>query len=1109
MAGKVSLSLVLGGIVASSLGAAFRTAEGGIDKLKKKGDKAKVLQSTIGETMKLQSEWKRAHETGAAGADKLLRKLNGNLDALRKQGIEVGRLGREYQRLGREAQAADLKVRGREQIGQGVQGIKQTAGRALALSASLAVPTKISGDYQAQVRQMALWAHIAGEGDEKALADQIAKVAADVGMGQQALATAVAGLIEKGIDWQESVDYAPLIADLVDGQGMEAQTIATLFSAFKEAGVKKEDMGAMLGQVAAAGDIGAFGPKDMAKYMPSLLGTIKTLGMEGPEAVRFLGASLQSQYKQTQDSAAAATNMNNLLTAVISSTSQERFAKEGIDLAGSIARATKTGTAANPVEAFIKLTDVLLKKQNPTKFKEVQALKRRVQESADGSAEEAQAMASLLESAGLAGIVSDQSASAGLLAQIKYGAAIKEDMATIKDTDGKAKIQSDAEKARDTSNSKWSTAKAGGEALMTSIGDAIRPLTDGVADGLGKLSYALADLNKTAPAVVLGIVGVGAVLVKLAAVASTVKLARGAWSVAKGGILGRLAGKGGAEQLPEVGEASAARKGGLLGQIFTAGRQDPAAPGPAMPAANDPQRVFVVNAEAFGGPGQGGPAGRSKRGRKVGRVARRRVVPTASARVPRTASVTKPVPAPVPKPAAPVAPLRPGPGMASFAGEPGRLGSMVRNMRGVTRLAGNVPGGRLVDAIPGVLDTALNAQTRDEKAEGYGGVAGSMAGAWAGGAAGAAIGSFVPIIGTAIGGAIGMALGGLGGDSLGRWLGKSWFGEDRADTKRERAADEALVTSTPSPAPAVLPASATQPSAAALPTPVLQVSPAVAVPAPVLQVPPAVAVPAPVLQVPPPVAVPGPVLQVPPPVAVPGPVLQTPPRSAAPTLGVHAQPQASVPDMPPAPVMPAPVVKVQPAMAMPPAPSVLVAPAVPSLAVPAPVVTPLQTRSPVVQVASPAVPAAAPTKPATVLGRARQGIGRAMRSPRRESVPTPPAVAKAAAPVAASPVAAQPVPDRAEAMGDVVRALVDASTSQVPPAPPVVKVPPPPKAEAPKVDNTYTFHLSMPVTIAGDVKDPYQLVRDMENPLRAFFERVQREFAGRQSSTQLFDLPHV
>ena len=110
---------------------------------------------------------------------------------------------------------------------------------------------------------------------------------------------------------------------------------------------------------------------------------------------------------------------------------------------------------------------------------------------------------------------------------------------------------------------------------------------------------------------------------------------------------------------------------------------------------------------------------------------------------------------------------------------------MVRGVRGVTRYIGKLPGGKFADAIPGVLDTAVNAETRDEKAEGYGGAAGGMAGAWAGASVGAAIGSVVPVIGTAIGGAIGMAIGGIGGEALGGWLSKKLFGEDKPEAVAE------------------------------------------------------------------------------------------------------------------------------------------------------------------------------------------------------------------------------------------------------------------------------------------------------------------------------------
>lgn len=538
MANNLALGVVIGGAISSTVGAAFKDVEGRIKKLSDQGTKARVLQSTIGDTIRLRDEWKKAHDTGSASADGLLKKLESNLRTLKDQGVEVSKLRNEYQKLGQVARGAELKALGHTQLKQGKDGLKSSLGQATALSAAVAIPTKISGDYQAQVRQMSLWAHTAGTEDEGKMAEMVSTIADDKGMSRQLLAKAVGGLIEKGVDWQEASEYAGQIADLIDGQGMEAETIATLINSFKEAGVKKEDMAGMLGQVAAAGDIGAFGPKDMARYLPAMLGNIKRLGMEGPEAVRFLGASLQSQYSQTQDSAAAATNMNNLLSAVISSTSQERFAKEGYDLAGSIIAATKSGKAANPVDAFIMLSQEMIKRQDPAKAKKIEALKAKIKAAADGSAEEQQAMVALTEAAGLANIVSDQSASAGLLAQIKYGDKIKADMVTIKDTDGKTKIEADAAKARETSNRKWSTATAGMEASMISLGDGLRPLTDKVADGLGKVGYALADLANKYQPVTAVIAGVAAGAVTLGAAMSALRIGKGLLNIGRGSLMG-------------------------------------------------------------------------------------------------------------------------------------------------------------------------------------------------------------------------------------------------------------------------------------------------------------------------------------------------------------------------------------------------------------------------------------------------------------------------------------------------------------------------------------------------------------------------------------------
>ncbi|SFB57048.1 Phage-related minor tail protein [Pseudomonas simiae] len=708
MANNLALGLVIGGAVSSTVGAAFKDVEGRIKKLGETGTKARVLQSTIGDTIRLRDEWKKAHDTGAASADGLLRKLEGNLKTLKEQGIEVGKLRKEYQALGQVARGAELKALGHTQIQQGKEGMKNSLGKAAALTASLAIPTKVSGDYQAQIRQMSLWAHTAGTDDEAELAASISKVAAEKGMSQQLLAKSVGALIEKGVDWDVATAYAGQIADLIDGQGMEPETIATLINSFKEAGVKQGDMAAMLGQVAAAGDIGAFGPKEMARYLPSMLGNIKRLGMEGPEAVRFLGASLQSQFSQTQDAAAAATNMDNLLNAVISSTSQERFAKEGYDLAGSILAATKSGKAANPVDAFIMLSEQLIRKQDPAKAKKIEVLKAKIKASADGSAEEEQAMIALTEAAGLANIVSDQSASAGLLAQIKYGDKIKADMSTIKDTDGKAKIEADAAKARETSNRKWASATAGIESSMTRIGDAVRPLTDIAADGLAKVAYWLGELAGKFPTVISGATVLAAGVISLGAAINAIKIGKGLLNVGRGSLMGN---------------------------------------------PNVIQRVFVTNPSS----GTGGvDVGDGKRRRGKGKRGR---------------GGRGPIPGPVP--ATPV-----GAVASRFAPN-----AMMGKGLGFAKVGAPMA---LIEAGLIAADTYQNAETRDEKADGYGNAAGTLAGTLAGAAAGAAIGSVVPVIGTVVGGLIGGFLGSWGGGELGSAVGKAAFGGP--DTPIERLA---------------------------------------------------------------------------------------------------------------------------------------------------------------------------------------------------------------------------------------------------------------------------------------------------------------------------------
>ena len=142
MANKLALGLVIGGAVSSTVGTAFKDVQGRIKQLEAQGTKARVLQRTIGDTIRLREEWKKANDSGAAGASTLLRKLESNLSTLKKQGVEVRNLAKAYQSMEQVARKADLKATGYSQVKDGKEGLTGTLGKAAAATALIAIPPR-------------------------------------------------------------------------------------------------------------------------------------------------------------------------------------------------------------------------------------------------------------------------------------------------------------------------------------------------------------------------------------------------------------------------------------------------------------------------------------------------------------------------------------------------------------------------------------------------------------------------------------------------------------------------------------------------------------------------------------------------------------------------------------------------------------------------------------------------------------------------------------------------------------------------------------------------------------------------------------------------------
>ncbi|WP_247847731.1 phage tail tape measure protein [Pseudomonas sp. A2] len=1025
MMAKMKIALEIGGSVASSVGAAFKDIQGRIQKLEQTSNKAKVLKGTIGDTMKLQAEWKRAHDTGAAGADKLLRKLHGNLESLRKQGVEVGRLSREYQRLAREAKGADLQLKGHQQINAGKSGLRSNAAAAAVGVGLAAVPTKISADYQAIIRDIAIKADAVNKPEEVQLSRTVIQTAKDTGMGRNDVADLINQLVGAGMELEKAMAYAPTAAKFAVGQGASGVDTASMIMALQQ-NAKISDPKVMeqaLEAIAYQGQAGSFEASDMAKWFPQLLAGMEKNGITGMDSVSSLGAMLQVQMKTAGSSDEAANNFKNWMEKIGSSDVVKAYKDAGIDYQASLNTGLQKGM--NVIESSMALAMKYVEATDPAKAKKMKEAQANIDKEVDP--EKAKAALEALEKTLRTGdLFADMQVKAALTAYAQNRGLYADLKADSQKATGI--LDKNLAERRETSSQQWAETAQAVDDAMRSIGDAIRPATDMAAKGLTAVAQGITTLSDKFPAVIMGLAGLAAGISGLLAVRSGARVARGAFNVARGRAWsarrgGKLDEAPAEAALPKTGNRVLDAGVGVLGKVFGA----PASNDPAPGVGSEPQRVFVVNADAIGrfrgsvansGPAEAGSRrARRRRRRRAGTMADVRRAPGASVPAAKAPAVHLP--------AAGASALA---GATEAAGEANKLGRMVRSVRGITRAAGKLPGGKLIDAVPGALDVALNAETQDEKAEGYGGVAGGMAGAMAGAAAGAAIGSVVPILGTAVGGAIGAALGGLGGESVGGWLGKKWFGEEKPESEQVASAEPAApVVKESAPVPAL-------PVAGVMPAPVVKdLAPAAVIT-----------------------------------------------RPAAPSKPVDQMTDAEV----------------EQAYAKLPkfaqrdlfdgvggfggTGAGLGEDFAPTLTLDAKPAKPRPEPPPVDQM---------------------QALGMAVRE--LQKVPQlPPSIA---------PVVSQVVKGGGEpgAMGDVVRSLV---ASVQPPAvalPAAAKAVEKAKAEPAKVDQSFTFAPTMPITVHGDVKDPNQIVREAEQALRVMFEGFQREVAARQASVSLFDAADV
>lgn len=684
MANKLALGLVIGGAVSSTVGAAFKDVSNKVKKLEEQGSKARVLQKTIGETMRLRDEWRKAHMAGDKGAEALRRKLENNLDGLRKQGVEVRNLTKAYAAMGQAATKAELKAKGHMQLDAGKQRLKSSIGQAAAATAAMAVPTKVSADFGAIIRDIAIKANIANKPEEAQMAKTIIGTSRDTGMARNQVAEVVNALVGAGMELDKALSYAPVAAKFAVGQGSDGGETARMINALGQ-NAKISDPAVMqkaLEAIAYQGQAGSFEAADMARWFPELLAGMGKIGITGMDAVTQLGSMLQVQMKTAGGADEAANNLKNWMEKIGSGDTVKAYKDAGIDYQASMNTGLQNGKST--LESSFELAQKYIAATDPKKAAAMAAATAKISKETDP--EKAKAMIAALEQALRTGdLFADMQVKGALTAFMQN----KELYAQLKKDSASATgiLDKNLEERRQASAQKWAEMAQGMDEAMRAIGDAFRPVTDKVADGLAYVTQGLAKLSDESPRVVTGIGAAVAGVIAFQTAMSGFKIAKGLLNLGRGSLMGN---------------------------------------------PNIPQKVIVTNMPV-GGSGGIGMGDLDDTGVKDGKGK--------------------------------------GKGGGRGGRSPGR--GIGAGMKGPAVLA-------VIEAGFKVKDTYDNAETQDEKAEGYGAAAGGLAGTLAGAAAGAAIGSAVPVIGTIVGGLIGGYLGSLGGDALGGAIGKSMFGSDES-----------------------------------------------------------------------------------------------------------------------------------------------------------------------------------------------------------------------------------------------------------------------------------------------------------------------------------------
>lgn len=342
----------------------------------------------------------------------------------RKGGEGVRRATAELRDMGRAADQAETRVgKLRDSLGR----MSNLAGKGAALfgafKAGQAVLSDPRGRAQAYELSLAKLSNVLYNDQRTVAGRQAGQVELDAAVRKASLQgvtreDALSGLqvvgAAGGIDRKDAMTMLPALAKFaVAGDASMEDVAALAVKSMKTFDISAKDMPRALEMALIQGQLGNFEFKDMAKWLPQQMAVAKSmLGMGGLGDLNELLAVNQLAANTAGGNAEAGNNVVNFLGKINAHETQAAFAKSGIDLAGTLARAREKGTS--PIDAFLNLMQQEFGKDKGYAGLQTKLQAARASGDKAGEAKTLEAMSGILSGSVLGKFMPDRQALAGM-----------------------------------------------------------------------------------------------------------------------------------------------------------------------------------------------------------------------------------------------------------------------------------------------------------------------------------------------------------------------------------------------------------------------------------------------------------------------------------------------------------------------------------------------------------------------------------------------------------------------------------------------------------------------------------------------------------------------